>query len=65
MDYCKFKGQSLDPQDAKRSYKVPWRPIGISFWEITTPEPKKGLAGQKTSSDKKLQKNQSKSLFDF
>ena len=43
-------------QHVFRSYKVPWRPIGILFWETTTPEPKKGPVGQKISSDKKWMK---------
>ena len=56
LDCCKFKGQTMDFQHAKRSYKVSWRPIRTPFGEMTTPEPKKGSAGQKTSSDEKLLK---------
>ena len=56
LDCCNFKGQTMDSQHAKRSYKVPWRPIRTPFWEMTTPEPKKGPAGQKTSPDEKLLK---------
>ena len=33
-----------------------WMPIRIRFLETRTPEPKKGPAGQKISSDKKLMK---------
>ena len=54
LDFRIFRGLAMVPQHAKRSYKVPWRPIGIRFWETTTPEPKKGPAGPKTSSGKKL-----------
>ena len=54
LDFRIFRGLAMVPQHAKRSYKVPWRPIGIRFWETTTPEPKIGPAGQKISSDKKL-----------
>ena len=44
----------MDSQYSKRSYEVSWRPIGMPFWETTVSEPKKGPAGQKTSSDEKL-----------
>ena len=58
------------PQHAKGSYKVPWRPFGIRFWETTALEPKIGPAGQKILSDKKLIKIKAEgsnlmSFFDF
>ena len=56
LDFRIFRGLAMVPRHAKRSYKVPWRPNGIRFWETTTPEPKKGPAAQKISSDKKLMK---------
>ena len=49
LDFRIFRGLAMVPQHAKRSYKVPWRPIGIRFWEMTTPEPKKGPTSQKIS----------------
>ena len=54
LDFRIFRGLAMVPQHAKRSYKVPWRPIGIRFWEMTTPEPKIDPAGQKISPDQKL-----------
>ena len=36
LDCCKFKGQTMVPQYPKRSFKVPWRPIRMPFWEMTT-----------------------------
>ena len=54
LDFRIFRGLAMVPQHAKRSYKVPWRPIRIRFWETTSPEPKTDPAGQKISSDKKL-----------
>ena len=48
--------QQWTSKNTEGSYKVPWRPIGIRFWETTTPEPEKGPAGQKISSDKKTLK---------
>ena len=54
LDFRIFRGLAMVLQHAKRSYKVPWRPIGIRFWETTTPEPKIDPTGQKISSDKKL-----------
>ena len=70
LDFRIFRGLAMVPQHAKRSYKVPWRPIRIRFCETTTPEPKIGPAGQKISSDKKLIKIKVEgswlmSLFDF
>ena len=62
LDFRIFRGLAMFPQHAKRSYKVPWRPIGIRFWETTAPEPKKGPAGQKISSDKKFNEYQKNSL---
>ena len=62
LDCCKFKGQTIDSQYAKRYYKVSWRPIGIKFSETTTPEPEIGPPGQKISSDKKLKKSKLKVL---
>ena len=56
LDFRIFKGLAMVPQDAKRSYKVPWSPVWIRFWETRTPEPKTGPEGQKISSDKKLLK---------
>ena len=47
LDFWKFKGQTMVPQHALKSYKVTWRPIGIPFLETTTPEPKMGSASQK------------------
>ena len=60
LDFRIFRGLTMVPQHAKRSYKVTWRPIEIRFWEMTTPEPKMGPADQKISSDKiflKIKKN--------
>ena len=54
LDFRIFRGLAMVSQHAKRTYKVPWGPIGIRFWETTTPEPKTGPAGQKISSDKEL-----------
>ena len=70
LDFRIFRGLAMVPQHAKRSYKVPWRPIGIRFWETTTPEPKIGPAGQKILFDKKLRKIKVEgsylmSFFDF
>ena len=56
LDFRIFRGLAMVPQHAKRSYKLPWRPIGIRFWETTTPEPKTVPADQKISSDKKVLK---------
>ena len=48
LDFRIFRGLTMVSQHAKGSYKMLWRPIGIRFWETTTPEPK---MGQKISSD--------------
>ena len=70
LDFRIFRGLATVPQHAKRSYKVPRRPIAIRFLETTTPEPKIGPAGQKISSAKKLIKikvegSELMSFFDF
>ena len=70
VDVWIFRTLTMVSQHSKRSYKVPWRPIGIEFWETTTPEPRMGPAGQKTSSDRKLLKikvngNELMISFDF
>ena len=65
LDFRIFRGLAMVPQHAKRSYKVPWRPVWIRFWETTTPEPKIGPAGQKISSDKKLIKIKKNSLVKY
>ena len=45
---------------------MPWRPIGIPFWETTTPKPKKGPASQRISSNRKLMEIWIlMSIFDF
>ena len=56
LNFWIFRGLTMVFQHSNGSYKVPWRPIGIRFWETTTAEPKKGPVGQKISSDKKLLK---------
>ena len=53
LDFWIFTGLRMVSQHTKGSYKVPWSPIGIRFWEMTTPKPKMCLAGQKISTDKK------------
>ena len=53
VDVWIFRTLIMVSQHSKGSYKVP---IGIEFWETTTPEPKMGLSGQKTWSDKKILK---------
>ena len=70
LDFRIFRGLAMVSQHARRSFKVPWRPIGIRFWETTTPVPKIGPAGQKISSDNKLIKIKVEgsylmSFFDF
>ena len=45
VDVWIFRTLTMVSQHSKGSYKVPWRPIGIEFWETTTLEPKKGPAG--------------------
>ena len=56
LDFRIFKALMMVSQHSRQSYKVPWRPMGIKFWETTTPEPKMGPTGQKISSDKKFLK---------
>ena len=70
VDVWIFRTLTMVSQHSKGSYKVPWRPIGTPFWEMTTSEPKKGPSGQKTSPDKKLLKFKVKGnylmvFFDF
>ena len=50
------------PQHVKRSFKVPWRPIWITFWEKTTPETKKGSHSSKNFIGQNFFENQKSSL---
>ena len=56
LDFQILRGLTISSQHSMGSYKVPWRPIQIRFWEKMTPEPKKDPAGQKISLVKNLLK---------
>jgi hypothetical protein len=53
LDFQIFKGLTMVSQHSKGSYKVPWSPIGIRFWE-RQPQNQKRVPRVKISSDKKI-----------